>query len=58
MAVDDPVRKLIAAGANGPDIRAQAIANGMISMRRDGMVKAKEGVTTVEEVLRGVFFIG
>jgi len=57
LAVDESIRKLIAAGASGPEIRSQATANGMVSMRRNGMVMAKEGVTTLGEVFRGVFFI-
>ena len=57
MAVDESVRKLISVNASGADIRAQAIANGMVTLRRSGMLKAKEGTTTLEEVIRGVFFI-
>ena len=57
MAVDESIRKLIAVGSSGPEIRSQALQNGMISLRRSGMLKAKEGVTTLEEVFRGVFFI-
>jgi type IV pilus assembly protein PilB len=57
LSVDESIRKLIASGSSGPDIRAQALNNGMITMRRSGMVKVKEGVTTLSEVFRGVFFI-
>ena len=34
------------------DIESQAIADGMITMKQDGYMKAVEGVTTLEEVLR------
>ena len=57
MAVDETVRKLVASGSSGPEIRSQAMVNGMVSLQRAGMVKAKEGITTLEEVFRGVFFI-
>ncbi len=57
LAVDESIRKLVAAGSSGPEIRAQATINGMVSMRRSGMLMAKEGVTTLGEVFRGVFFI-
>ena len=57
MAVDESIRKLIAAGASGPEIRSQALTNGMVSLRRAGMLKAKEGITTLDEVFKGVFFI-
>ena len=57
MSVDESIRKLIASGSSGPDIRSQAMANGMITLRRSGMLKAQEGTTTLAEVFRGVFFI-
>jgi general secretion pathway protein E len=57
IAVDEAIRKLIASGASGPEIRAQALLNGMIPMRRAGMLKAKEGSTTLSEVFRGIFSI-
>jgi type II secretory ATPase GspE/PulE/Tfp pilus assembly ATPase PilB-like protein len=57
IAVDESIRKLIASGASGPEIRAQALLNGMIPMRRAGMLKAKEGSTTLSKIFRGVFSI-
>lgn len=57
MSVDDSIRKLIASGAGGQQIRAQTLLNGMVPMRHAGILKAKEGITTIGEVLRGVFFI-
>jgi type II secretory ATPase GspE/PulE/Tfp pilus assembly ATPase PilB-like protein len=55
MALDDSVRKLVAAGASGQDIRTQALANGMIPLRRAGMLKVKEGQTTLGEVFKSVY---
>jgi len=47
---------LVAADIAGVDeIYAQALKEGMTTMRRDGMVKVKEGVTTPFEVLRSVY---
>ena len=57
MAVDENIRKLISSGASGPEIRTQALKNGMIPLRRAGMLKAEEGVTTLGEVFKSVFFI-
>lgn len=57
MSVDESIRKLIASGSSGPEIRSQAVANGMVTLRRSGMLKAQEGSTTLAEVFRGVFFI-
>ncbi len=57
MAVDDSIRKLIGAGSSGQEIRTQAVASGMVPLRRAGMMKAQERVTTLGEVFRRVFFI-
>ena len=57
LAVSEAVRKLVAAGTSGQELRNQAIADGMVPMRRAGMLKAKEGIITVSEVMRNVFFI-
>jgi type II secretory ATPase GspE/PulE/Tfp pilus assembly ATPase PilB-like protein len=45
------VRDLIARNADPEDIRGAAIAAGMVTMRHDGLRKAAQGVTTLEEVL-------
>ena len=34
------------------DIEKQAVSEGMITMKQDGYMKALEGITTLEEVLR------
>jgi type IV pilus assembly protein PilB len=52
MEIDDDIRDLILAGGTAIDIKRKAIENGMITLRRSGLVKIKEGVTTVEEVVR------
>ena len=46
------VQKLIMSNATSNQIQAQAIAEGMISMQTDGLIKALRGETTIEEVLR------
>ncbi|HEV7240449.1 MAG TPA: type IV-A pilus assembly ATPase PilB [Thermoanaerobaculia bacterium] len=52
MVIDDDIRDLILSGGTAIDIKRKAIENGMITLRRSGLVKIKEGVTTVEEVVR------
>ena len=52
MQIDDDIRDLILAGGTAIDIKKKAIENGMITLRRSGLVKIKEGITTVEEVVR------
>jgi type IV pilus assembly protein PilB len=46
------VQKLIMSNATSNQIQSQAIAEGMISMQTDGLIKALRGETTIEEVLR------
>jgi type IV pilus assembly protein PilB len=52
MVIDDDIRELILSGGTAVDIKRKAIENGMITLRRSGLVKIKEGITTVEEVVR------
>jgi type IV pilus assembly protein PilB len=52
MVIDDDIRDLILAGGTAIDIKRKAIENGMITLRRSGLVKIMNGVTTVEEVAR------
>jgi type IV pilus assembly protein PilB len=47
-AVEDLAIKKSAAS----EIKKQAIAEGMITMKQDGLLKALEGLTTVDEVMR------
>lgn len=50
--VSEQVSKLTLSRAPMKDIEQQAIKEGMITMKQDGYLKALEGVTTLEEVLR------
>jgi type IV pilus assembly protein PilB len=52
MQIDDDIRELILSGGTAIDIKKKAAENGMISLRRSGLIKIKEGITTVEEVVR------
>ena len=54
----EEIRRALLAGASVSDIKSQAIREGMVTLRRDGMLKVKEGITTPYEVLRNVFSIG
>ena len=51
-AVDEDIRKLIVSRAAADRIRAQAVASGMRTLRDDGWLKVREGLTTTGEVLR------
>lgn len=50
--VSDAISKLTLTRAPMKDIEVQALKEGMISMKQDGYLKALEGATTIEEVLR------
>lgn len=54
LAVSPEVRKLIRSVTTGQEIRNRAEAEGLIPLRKAGFLKAKQGVTTLEEVLRNV----
>lgn len=50
--VSDAISKLTLTRAPMKDIENQAVTEGMITMKQDGYLKAIEGTTTLEEVLR------
>jgi len=50
--VTDPISRLILSRAPMKDIEDQARKEGMITLKQDGYLKALEGVTSIEEVLR------
>jgi type II secretory ATPase GspE/PulE/Tfp pilus assembly ATPase PilB-like protein len=58
LIMTEGIRRMILSNASAGDIRTQALKEGMITMKRDGMMKVKEGITSVSEVLRSVFSIG
>ena len=52
MEVTDEIRELILVGASSLDLRKKAIEDGMITLRVSGLFKIKQGITTIEEVVR------
>jgi type II secretory ATPase GspE/PulE/Tfp pilus assembly ATPase PilB-like protein len=48
---------MLLGGASSSEIKAQAVREGMVVMRRDGMLKAQRGITTPHEVMRNIFSI-
>jgi type IV pilus assembly protein PilB len=52
MAASNELRKLIMQGAGVDEIRHQALADGMLTLRMDGMRKVEQGITTLEEVIK------
>ncbi len=52
MKITEDVRELILSGASAIELRRKALEEGMISLRHSGLQKIREGVTTIEEVVR------
>ncbi|HEY0426479.1 MAG TPA: ATPase, T2SS/T4P/T4SS family [Pyrinomonadaceae bacterium] len=52
MEVTDELRELIIIGASAIELRRKAIECGMITLRESGLYKLRDGVTTIEEVVK------
>ncbi len=52
LRMNNELRKLILDGGNTMEIQAAAQKNGMVTLEQAGVIKALEGVTTLEEVYR------
>lgn len=52
MPMLEEIRELILNGANTAEIKRESMRLGIKSMRQSGLTKLKEGVTSLEEVLR------
>lgn len=52
MEMTDELRELILVGASALELRRKAIEDGMITLRESGLHKIRNGITTVEEVVR------
>jgi type IV pilus assembly protein PilB len=52
MDVSDGLKELILVGASGLELRRKATEEGMLTLRQSGLRKIRDGVTTIEEVLR------
>jgi type IV pilus assembly protein PilB len=52
MALSPELRRMILRGASVADIQEQAVKEGMLTLRMDGMKKVERGVTTLEEVVK------
>jgi type IV pilus assembly protein PilB len=52
MEITEDMRELILVGASGLELRRKAIEEGMLTLRFSGLEKIRQGMTTVEEVVR------
>jgi len=52
MEISEELRELVLVGASGLELRRKAIDEGMITLRASGLRKVKDGLTSIEEVVR------
>ena len=52
MALSPELRRMILRGGSVAEIRDQAVTEGMLTLRMDGLKKVERGVTTLEEVVK------
>ena len=52
MEISEGIRDLIMVGGTSVAIRKKALEEGMLTLRMSGLEKVKQGITTIEEVLR------
>ena len=54
----EETQKMLINKASIGELRDQAIRDGIYTMKRDGLLKVKEGITTFEEVMTSIFTLG
>jgi len=52
LVMTEDIRALVAEKAPSHEIKKAAVAAGMVTLREDGLEKASQGLTTIEEVMR------
>jgi len=52
MIITEKIRRLIIQKASEGEIKAQAVSEGFVTLRQEGLRKAMKGITTIDEVLR------
>ena len=52
MEVDEDIKELVLVGASALELKKKAIERGMFTLRRSGLMKVSQGMTTLEEVAR------
>src|SRR3984893_3306479 len=52
LSMDEAIKSLVIKGADSPEIKREAVKNGMRTLRQSALRKLAEGVTTFEEVVR------
>jgi general secretion pathway protein E len=58
LVMSEEIQKMLISDVSIGTLREEAIREGIYTMKRDGLLKVKEGTTTFEEVMNSVFTIG
>ncbi len=56
LELSEDLREMILTGCSAIELRRRAIEEGMITLRHSGLIKIKNGVTTIDEVCRETVF--
>ena len=54
----EEIQKMLINNAGISELRERATRDGIYTMKRDGLLKVKEGITTFEEVMTSIFTLG
>ncbi len=52
MPMTSTLRRMVLQGASSDELKQRAIEEGMLTLRTDGLLKVKRGITTLEEVVK------
>jgi type IV pilus assembly protein PilB len=52
MSMSPTLRRMVLTGASTADMRDQAVSEGMLTLRMDGIKKLERGITTLEEIVK------
>jgi type II secretory ATPase GspE/PulE/Tfp pilus assembly ATPase PilB-like protein len=58
LVVTEGIRKKLVSHGGLAELREQAAREGVYTMKRDGLQKVREGITTLDEVMGSVFSLG
>jgi type II secretory ATPase GspE/PulE/Tfp pilus assembly ATPase PilB-like protein len=58
LVISDAIKKLLVNNAGVSEIKDMAVREGMLIMKRDGLIKVREGLTTLDEVTHSIFGLG
>jgi general secretion pathway protein E len=57
MMMSETIRKMVISDVNAIDIENQALQEGLVTMRNDGLQKVIQGIIPLDEVMRSVFSV-